>query len=92
MENSRSEVLSAHGSKLDAPVPKVSVPVKLQERVGADITDVCDAPVSTEWFMHTNTFHQVAERVDVLFTYDNPIRRPLMPYTPAESIHCSEYK
>jgi hypothetical protein len=39
--------------------PSEGVPYRLVDRLNTDITDVCDAPVSTEWFYHTNSYHKV---------------------------------
>lgn len=72
--------------------PSEGVPYRLVDRLNTDITDVCDAPVSTEWFYHTNSYHKVADKVDLLFSKDEPVSRPVVPYTPADSLHCNEYK
>ena len=56
------------------------------------LRDVCDAPVSNEWFYHTNCYHNIADEVDLLFSRDEPVSRPVVSYTPAESIHCNSYK
>ncbi len=72
--------------------PSKGVPYRLVNRLNTDITDVCDAPVSTEWFYHTNSYHQVADKVDLLFSKDDPVSRPVVPYRPADSLHCNEYK
>ena len=89
MENSREEVLKKHGSILDAPHPETSFPVKIQERT-SPYTDVCSADVSTEWFMHTNA-HHIASDVNLLFTPEVPVSRPVIPFTPAESTHCQSH-
>lgn len=68
----------------------INVPFTVQERV-KDLTDVCDAQVTTEWFFHTNAYYRVADKVDLLFTDEYPVSRPVVPYTPAESIHCQKY-
>jgi len=77
------------------PMPKSSViPFKVQDRhwgAAGGLTDVCDANVESDWFYYTNTYHNVASRVDLLFTHDVPISRPLVPYTPAESLHCQQF-
>ena len=76
----------------DGGAPSGTVPYRLINRLNTDITDVCDAPVSTEWFYHTNSYHQVADEIDLLFSKDDPVSRPVVPYTPADSLHCNEYK
>ena len=91
IENSRSDVFNNHWSMLDAPLPETSVPVQVRERLARDVTDVCDAPVTKEWFYHTNSKHKVAEKVDLLYTQEHPVSRPVVPYVPAESMHCGEY-
>lgn len=72
--------------------PSEGVPYRFVDRLNTDITDVCDAPVSTEWFYHTNSYHNVADEIDLLFSRDEPVSRPVVPYTPTESIHCYEHK
>lgn len=39
------------------------------------LRDVCDAPVSNEWFYLTNSYHNVADKVDLLFSRDEPVSR-----------------
>jgi len=75
-----------------APSEGVPYPYHFVDRLNTDITDVCDAPVSTEWFYHTNSYHNIADEVDLLFSRDEPVSRPVVSYTPAESIHCNAYK
>ena len=75
-----------------APSEGVPYPYHFVDRLNTDITDVCDAPVSTEWFYHTNSYHNIADEVDLLFSRDEPVSRPVVSYTPAESIHCNSYK
>lgn len=88
MENSRTD---KHRNLRNFQLPKTkSVPVQVRERVGADVTDICDAPVSTEWFFYTNANHRLATKIDLLFT--NNGNKPLVPYTPAESLHCTRYE
>ena len=74
----------------DVSNPNINVPFTFQERV-KDLTDICDAQVTTEWFFHTNVYYRVADKLDLLFTDEYPVSRPVVPYTPAESIHCQEY-
>lgn len=101
IENSRDAVMMSALEALDegldyshitAPLPQISVPVKVMARgIVTDVTDVCNAPVTTEWFYHTNAYYRFAKDVDPMFTQGHPISRPLVPYTPADSLHCDEY-
>ena len=45
-----------------------SVPVTLQYRHAPDFMDLCAAKVMTDWFMITNSYHQVSRHVDLMFT------------------------
>lgn len=45
-----------------------SVPTHAQHRDNADYMDMCEADVKTEWFMLTNSYHHVANHVDLMFT------------------------
>ena len=45
-----------------------SVPVTLQYRRAPDFMDLCAAEVTTDWFMITNSYHQVSRHVDLMFT------------------------
>ena len=67
-----------------------SIPVRFVDRKWPDFMDVCDAPVSTEFYMVTNSYHEVVENVDLMFSHDDP-PRPLITYTPANSKHCTDY-
>ena len=58
-----------------------SVPVKLQYRGEPDFMDLCTANVETEWFMITNSYHQVSRHVDLMFTPGKFL--PVVPFTPA---------
>ena len=42
-------------------------------------------------FFHTNSNYRVSDEIDLLFTDEYPNSRPVVPYTPAESIHCQQY-
>ena len=68
-----------------------NIPVRFVERTWSDFMDVCDAPVSTEFFMTTNSYHEAVENFDLMFSHDDP-PRPLIAYTPASSKHCTDYE
>ena len=44
------------------------VPTHAQHRDAPDFLDMCEADVKTEWFMLTNSYHHVANHVDLMFT------------------------
>ena len=44
------------------------VPTRSQHRDAPDVMDMCEADVKTEWFMLTNSYHHVANHVDLMFT------------------------
>ena len=66
-----------------------SVPVKLQFRDTPDFMDLCSASISTEWFMITNSYHQVSRHVDLMFTPGKFV--PVIPFTPATYPFCLKY-
>lgn len=66
-----------------------SVPVKLQFRDTPDYMDLCSATVETEWFMITNSYHQVSRHVDLMFTPGKFL--PVVPFTPATYPFCLKY-
>ena len=49
--------------------------------------DLCEAPVSSRWFMHTNLYHKLAPSVDLMLTRGSN-KKPLIHYTSAQ--HCIE--
>jgi len=66
-----------------------SVPVRLQFRDLPDVMDLCAAEVTTEWFMITNSYHQVSRHVDLMFTPGKFV--PVVPFTPATYPFCLKY-
>lgn len=79
----------------DASTTK-SVIVENQYRKSSDFMDICEAEISTEWFMMTNAYHTVAKYVDLLFTSTDKEkgegrRRPVISYVPADTQHCFQF-
>eukprot|EP00986_Skeletonema_menzelii_P007331 scaffold2854_cov140-Skeletonema_menzelii.AAC.7 len=66
-----------------------SVPVSLQFRDKPDFMDLCSADVTTEWFMITNSYHQVSRHVDLMFTPGMFV--PVVPFTPASYPFCLKF-
>jgi len=66
-----------------------AVPVTLQFRDSSDYMDLCSADVKTEWFMITNSYHQVSRHVDLMFTPGKFV--PVVPFTPATYPFCLKY-
>jgi len=66
-----------------------SVPVHLQFRDTPDFMDLCSAEVTTEWFMITNSYHQVSRHVDLMFTPGKFV--PVIPFTPATYPFCLKF-
>ena len=65
------------------------VPVRTQYRGAPDFMDLCEAEVKMDWFMITNSYHQVACHVDSMFTPGTFI--PVIPFTPATYAFCFKY-
>jgi len=70
-----------------------SIPVAVQNRADKDFThmDLCEAKVNTDYFMMTDVDHAPLTRIDLMFASDGS-NRPVVPYVPSESSHCSNYK
>lgn len=51
--------------------------------------DLCAADVTTEWFMFTNSYHIVANHVDLMFTSGK--FQPVVPFTPATIPFCFKF-
>jgi len=79
-----------HSPKPVSTAPSTTVPVSYIRRDTPDFMDLCDAEVKTEWFMLTNAYHHVSPDVDLMFTGDT-IPRPVVPYVPADTSHCTDY-
>jgi hypothetical protein len=54
-----------------------------------DFMDLCAADITTEWFMITNSYHQVSRHVDLMFTPGKFV--PVIPFTPATYPFCLKY-
>ncbi len=63
---------------------KTEINLTIQKRKN-DFFDVCNADVKTEWFMITNSYHIIADHVNLLFNEDY---KPVIPYTPADHQNC----
>jgi len=66
-----------------------NVPTRSQHREVADYMDLCAADVTTEWFMFTNSYHIVANHVDLMFTSGK--FQPVVPFTPATIPFCFKF-
>ena len=73
-----------------------TINVKYVDRIHPDYMDLCSAPVRTNWFMVTNSYHALNPTgVDLMFTHPSSnaeSSRPVIPYTPARSRYCSDYE
>ncbi len=65
------------------------VPTRSQHRGAPDYMDLCEAEVTTEWFMFTNSYHHVANHVDLMFTPGK--YQPVTPFTPATFPFCFKF-
>jgi len=65
------------------------VPVRAQHRAAPDFMDLCEADIKTEWFMITNSYHQVSRHVDLMFTPGK--FQPVIPFTPATYPFCFKF-
>eukprot|EP00638_Chattonella_subsalsa_P009021 CAMPEP_0117750440 /NCGR_PEP_ID=MMETSP0947-20121206/10374_1 /TAXON_ID=44440 /ORGANISM="Chattonella subsalsa, Strain CCMP2191" /LENGTH=1159 /DNA_ID=CAMNT_0005568617 /DNA_START=188 /DNA_END=3664 /DNA_ORIENTATION=+ len=54
-----------------------------------DFMDWCQANVSSDFFMYTNTFHKLVDPVYILQSKNSS--EPYVPYVPADSDACSSY-
>jgi len=66
-----------------------SVPTRTQHRDAPDYMDMCEADIKTEWFMLTNSYHHVANHVDLMFTPGK--FQPVIPFTPATYPFCFKF-
>eukprot|EP00956_Cyclotella_meneghiniana_P024967 scaffold51128_cov78-Cyclotella_meneghiniana.AAC.7 len=66
-----------------------AVPVRTQHRERPDFMDLCEADVKTEWFMITNSYHQVARHVDLMFVPGD--YKPIIAFTPATIPFCFKF-
>lgn len=65
------------------------VPVRTQHRAAPDYMDLCEAEITTDWFMITNSYHSVAKHVDLMFTPGT--FKPVIPFTPATYAFCFKF-
>jgi hypothetical protein len=65
------------------------IPTRSQHRGASDYMDLCEADVKTEWFMLTNSYHQVSNHVDLMFTPGK--FQPVIPFTPATFPFCFKF-
>ena len=72
-----------------------TINVKYVDRLHPDYMDLCAAPVRTNWFMTTNSYHALNPKgVDLMFTHPSSnaeSSRPVISYTPARSRYCWDY-
>jgi len=66
------------------------IPTRSQHREVADFMDMCEADVKTEWFMLTNSYHVVANHVDLMFKPGAKFE-PVIPFTPATIPFCFKF-
>jgi len=66
-----------------------NVKVTTQHRGAPDFMDLCEADVKTDWFMITNSYHNVARHVDLMFTPGT--FKPVIPFTPATYPFCFKF-
>lgn len=65
------------------------VPIRAQYREKPDFMDICAAEIDTEWFMITNSYHHVANHVDLMFVPGS--KKPVVPFTPATYPFCLKF-
>jgi hypothetical protein len=70
-------------------LPKATVPVQLHYRLAPVYMDLCEAPIETEWFMITTSYHHVAHHVDIMFTPGSS--KPVIPFTLATYAFCFRF-
>lgn len=64
-------------------------PVRAQHRTAPDFMDICEAKIDTDWFMLTNSYHHVANHVDLMFTPAS--MKPVIPFTPTTYAFCFKF-
>uniref|UniRef100_A0A7S4RRC4 Uncharacterized protein n=1 Tax=Ditylum brightwellii TaxID=49249 RepID=A0A7S4RRC4_9STRA len=74
----------------------LSTKVRIVDRVAPEYMDLCEAPVETEYFMITNSYHRVAPDISHLMFTSGDVSsgipsKPVIPYTPSEMDLCQEH-
>ena len=67
-------------------IPKCDDYDQMMDRGAPDYMDLCEAEVKADWFMITNSYHSVAQHVDLMFTPGQ--FAPVIPFTPATYAFC----
>ena len=56
-----------------------------------DYSDLCSAPVSSNWFMMTNSYHRLARKVTIMMERGRGMTRPVIPFVYADNDNCYKF-
>lgn len=69
-----------------------SLPVQVVSRHNrSDRFDLCTAPISTEWFMKTNSFHRIRNKLEIMTETINGMMNPVVPFISANNESCTAF-
>ncbi|CAJ1948315.1 unnamed protein product [Cylindrotheca closterium] len=67
-----------------------NLPVQFVSRYNlSDQLDICTAPISTEWFMKTNSFHRMRKKMELMTESVNGTLKPVVPFINANNESCT---
>lgn len=56
-----------------------------------DYQDICSTPVSTDWFMITDSFHRLRHNLQIMVKADERMSKPVVSYIKASHDSCFKY-
>ena len=56
-----------------------------------DYSDLCSAPVSSKWFMMTNSFHRLVRKATIMMERGGGMTRPVIPFVDADYDNCYKF-
>eukprot|EP00980_Cylindrotheca_fusiformis_P012481 scaffold3070_cov128-Cylindrotheca_fusiformis.AAC.6 len=68
-----------------------TLPVQVVDRQTHNYLDVCTAPVTTDWFMVTNSLHRIRKNLQVMTQHDKGSFKPVVPFVQATLESCYSY-
>ncbi|KAL3942813.1 MAG: hypothetical protein SGBAC_003051 [Bacillariaceae sp.] len=69
-----------------------NLPVQVVSRGNlSDQLDICTAPISTKWFMKTNSFHRIRKKLELMTESENGILKPVVPFINAFNDSCTSH-
>lgn len=67
------------------------LPIQFIARQNRSNLDLCTAPVTTEWFMMTNSFHRIRQDFQLMTEYDQGSLKPVVPFVKATPDSCYSF-